>query len=197
MNNRNFIRGFTLVEILVVLAIISLLSAIIFASFQDAREQATNKSVKSELKETQLAIEFYKAQNGSYPPAQQDPTAPLGCVVPSGGVDIADSDVCGNFFLIISGLVPEYIESFPDDNDSKNPNCHYLYMVESVNHSWYKLIAENCYSGATAASEGVHSDDSMARCSSICSSTGACDPTDSDFYQSYAIYSQGGECENP
>lgn len=197
MNNRIFNKGFTLIEILVVVSIISLLSAIIFASFKDAREQATNKSVKTELKETQLAIELYKAQNGSYPPAQEDTSAPVSCVINSVGVDIADSDNCGSYYSIISGLTSDYIENLPNPDDSKNPNCHYVYMVESTNHSWYKLIAENCYSGATVPSEGVQSEDALSRCPSVCPSLGACNPSDSDFYQSYAIYSQGGKCENP
>lgn len=197
MNTRIFKRGFTLIEIMVVVAIISLLSAILFTSFDEAREEATNNSVKTELKEVQLAIELFKAQNGVFPPTQLDASAPANCVVNSAGINVADSDECGALYSIVSRLVPDYILEMPDSDDSGNPGCHYLYMVDSINHSWYKLIAENCYTGATAASEGVLSDDSMARCPNTCPTTGACNPADSDFYQSYAIYSQGGECQNP
>ncbi|MCD5381402.1 MAG: type II secretion system GspH family protein, partial [Candidatus Pacebacteria bacterium] len=63
-------KGFTLIELLVVIGIIGVLSAVLYANFGDAREDARNKAIKVEMKEGQLAIELYKAQNGSYPPAQ-------------------------------------------------------------------------------------------------------------------------------
>jgi len=65
MNTRN--RAFTLIEILVTIAIISILAGVIYASFGTAREDAKNKSVQTEIKEMQLAIELYKAQNDNYP----------------------------------------------------------------------------------------------------------------------------------
>lgn len=197
MNIRTSCKGFTLIEIMVVVSIISLLSAFLFTSFKEARVNSVNKSVKSELKEVQLAIELYKAQNGNYPPAQDNPYASEDCVYTLNGVDIADSDFCGDYYPIIDVLAPDFIDELPDSDDSKNPDCHYLYMVESTDYSWYKLIAENCYADATEASDGVQSDDVLARCPSTCPSLDDCDPSVSNFYQSYAIYSQGGECQNP
>lgn len=60
-------RGFTLVELLVVISIIGILSVIIFANFSDARIDAKNKAFRTAMKETQLALQVYKAQNDQYP----------------------------------------------------------------------------------------------------------------------------------
>lgn len=59
--------GFTLVEILVVIAIISVLVAFLMVNFNEARQSARDEVRKSDLKEIQLALEVYKAQNKTYP----------------------------------------------------------------------------------------------------------------------------------
>lgn len=61
--------GFTLLEILVVLAVISILATILVANFSDARKNAKNKAIRTSLSEVQLALEVYKAQNSRYPAA--------------------------------------------------------------------------------------------------------------------------------
>lgn len=195
MNTRNLRRGFTLIEILVVIAIIGILSAVLYANFGDARVEAKNKAVQSELKETQLALELYKSQNGQYPPA----------VVGGGGcnagsnftVDKAHSAACGAT-PIISGLVPEFVAELPSHTKSANSNCDIVYTVDKANHSWYKLTAEHCHGGATSAAGGVQPDDKFARCLSVTACSTQCTVTykaTSDFYESYAVYSAGGECQ--
>jgi general secretion pathway protein G len=59
--------GFTLIEILVVTTIISILSAILYANFTAARQDARNKVMRTTLGEIQLALEVFRAQNGFYP----------------------------------------------------------------------------------------------------------------------------------
>lgn len=60
-------QGFTIMELLVVIAIISILVGILAASFNEARIDSRNKAMKAEIRETQLALELYKAQNDIYP----------------------------------------------------------------------------------------------------------------------------------
>lgn len=184
-------HGFTLIEIMIVITIASLLAAGVYASFSGARTNAVNKSIKSELKEMQLAIELYKAQNGQYPPAQDISIA--GCSDNVSGVSISDSEYCA-FNPVVDGLVPEFTLDFFDPDTSANSNCHLIYQVESANGAWYKLVAENCFAGAASSSDGVQSNDEMARCPSTCASTGNCVATSPAYYESYSVYSQGGEC---
>jgi general secretion pathway protein G len=61
------IRGFTLVEILVVLAIISILASVVMASVSDARENARDKKRIADLGQIQLALKLYQVENGHYP----------------------------------------------------------------------------------------------------------------------------------
>ena len=192
MNVRSKGKGFTIIEILVVLAVIGILAAILYAKFGDARVDAKNKAMRSEMKETQLAIELYKAQFGQYPPAQDLGVA--NCATTVFGIATAKSSVC-NENPVINGIVPEFIAGLPDRKKSANSSCDIVYVTDSVNNSWYKLVAENCHGGATAPAEGVQQDDEFARCPSTCPSVGNCIPTSASFYQSYAIYSDGGECK--
>ena len=61
--------GFTLIEILVAIAIIGILSMVIFASINQVRANARDKERLSNLKQMQAAIEIYGNANGRYPAA--------------------------------------------------------------------------------------------------------------------------------
>ena len=52
--------AFTLIEVLVVIAILAGLVAILFPNFMDVRERARDSQRKSDLKNYQKALEFYK-----------------------------------------------------------------------------------------------------------------------------------------
>ena len=60
-------RGFTLAEIIFVVAIIGLLAAIALANFTEGRKKANDAQRISDLKQIQLALRVYRDANGSYP----------------------------------------------------------------------------------------------------------------------------------
>lgn len=198
MNTLFYKKGFTLIELMVVVSIIGILSAVVYASFGDAREGAKNKALQSEMKEVQLALEVYKSQNGVYPPPP--PPAPVGCSIASFGVMTALESSCGNV-PYISGLVPEFIAELPAKADAANSGCTIAYSVEDPGRNWYKLTAQNCHAGASVPADGVRAGDELARCifggatGCLVSSGGVCDVADAKFYESYAVYSAGGECK--
>jgi type II secretion system protein G len=66
---RNSERGFTLVELMVVVAIIALLAAIIIPNYVHARAQAAVSQSEANLKEIATALELYYADHQSYPPS--------------------------------------------------------------------------------------------------------------------------------
>lgn len=185
--------GFTLIEILVVISIIGILSSILYASFSKGREDARNKALQTELREVQLALELYKAQNGKYPDAASVGGACSGTIM---GVAWAQSTQCGAT-PIISGLIPDFISELPTHTDSANSVCNIIYQVDAANNSWYKLTAERCHAGATGVADGIKPDDPFARCPNIpaCDLTaGSCKSDEPAYYESYAVYSSGGEC---
>ncbi|OGG72592.1 hypothetical protein A3A38_02880 [Candidatus Kaiserbacteria bacterium RIFCSPLOWO2_01_FULL_53_17] len=64
---KEYKRGFTLIELLVVIAIISILASVVLASLNTAREKSRDAKRVSDLKQLQLALEFYFDDNGGYP----------------------------------------------------------------------------------------------------------------------------------
>lgn len=60
-------RGFTLIELVVVIAIIAILTALATYNFEQARKRARDISRKNDLKQFVNSLEAYKADYQSYP----------------------------------------------------------------------------------------------------------------------------------
>ena len=60
-------KGFSLIELLVVVAIIGLLAAIAIPQFLSYRAHAVDSQMKSDLKNAALAMDSYFAENKVYP----------------------------------------------------------------------------------------------------------------------------------
>lgn len=199
-------RGFTMVEIMVVVSIIAILSAIIYAGFDNAREQARTRALQTEIKEVQLAIEVFKAQHGRYPGVDvaNQANCAAGLMAQQGGMRGGSN--CANFVNYIGEggigyLAPDFIASLPLARDSNNPNCVITYETNATG-DWYKLTAHRCLEGATTVAEGIGEDEQFSLCPSSCQSIGpgtcngvAYDETAPGFYESMAVYSFGGECQ--
>ena len=61
-------RGFTLVEILIVVVILGILAAIVIPQFTNASTEAKLSSLKSDLQTVRSQIELYKIQHDDSPP---------------------------------------------------------------------------------------------------------------------------------
>ena len=156
-------RGFTLIEVLIAIAIIAVLSTITYASFTTSREIARDNTRKTDLKNLQVAIELYKAQYGRYPDgcngsgawSGQDSASyicptPLNSVIPN----------CNGY---ICGLVPDFIAKLPADPDpGRSASAGYIYTTTGGNGSatQYKLMAYASVEHARIKSY----DDAFARC---------------------------------
>lgn len=62
-------RGFTLLELLTVIAIIAVLSGIIFPVFMRAKDNANRGSDTTNMNSLRSALQLYKVDQGGYPPA--------------------------------------------------------------------------------------------------------------------------------
>jgi general secretion pathway protein G len=60
-------RGFTLVEILLVLVILATLAAIVLPKFTGRTEQAKDTAAKTQLSTFELALDAFEVDNGYYP----------------------------------------------------------------------------------------------------------------------------------
>ena len=61
--------GFTLIELLIVIVILGILAAIVVFAVGGITDKGNKAACKSDLKSVETAVEAYKAQNSSYPPA--------------------------------------------------------------------------------------------------------------------------------
>jgi general secretion pathway protein G len=67
-------RGFTLVEILIVVVILGILAAIVIPQFTQASTEAKGNSLASDLQSLRSQIELYKVQHNDVPPGQVNGT---------------------------------------------------------------------------------------------------------------------------
>jgi prepilin-type N-terminal cleavage/methylation domain-containing protein len=170
-----FNTGFTLVELMVVVTIIAILSSILFASFGDARAQSRDKARMTALKELQLSIELYKAQNGTYP------TQGCGSGTQFAGPGSATDSSFSSCVTYITGLVPDFISVLPADTLYENEANRGFYYRSDGNS--YKLMAYDVVETLT-----VTLGDEFARCPST---SGAC--ASGIPANTYAVYSAGAE----
>ncbi len=183
---KNIQTGFTLIEIIVVIAIIAILSAVGYASFGDARAQARDKTRLASLQELQLALELYKNNDsqGRYPEAGCSQGANV-WVGPGTHTwaDGNDTD-CPEYMV---GLVPTFLPELPKDpKDDSVSNKGFVYKV-STDRKAYKVVVYNTVEALRVTSYNHE----FARCPKG-NNTIEC-PDVSPQPTSYAIYSAGAE----
>ena len=181
--------GFTLLEILVVVSIIAIMTAVGYQGLNSNRDNAADKALMVEFEQVQVALELYKAQNDtkSYPLAETTGACGSGLAIRT-----STDSTCALDYAI--GLTPNFIAELPSFESSANPNCEIIYRT-SANGSWYKLTAENCIAGGV----DMTVDSQNARCPTDCvSCSGAIMDntylTSEQYAKSFAVYSNNGEC---
>ncbi|MDP6158180.1 MAG: prepilin-type N-terminal cleavage/methylation domain-containing protein [Phycisphaerales bacterium] len=66
---RRAARGFTLIEILIVVVILGILAAVIIPQFTNAADDASISSARTQLQTMRSQVELFRSQTGSYPAA--------------------------------------------------------------------------------------------------------------------------------
>jgi prepilin-type N-terminal cleavage/methylation domain-containing protein len=183
-------RAFTMVEILVVVAIIGILTAVVYANFSQARAVARDNMRKNDLKNLQLAIELYKETYGEYPASCTG--NPVNGTHPHwGGSETYDPAAtwlqsCPTDYIV--GLVPEFIAALPTEPGPNKSNRGYIYGTNATS-SAYKLMAHHNVESLiiTAYSDPFARYPSAAACG-----TPAVFPVGVE--KMYAVYSAGAQC---
>jgi type II secretion system protein G len=62
--------GFTLIELLIVIVILGILAAIVVFAVGGVTDRGAKAACKSDVKNVEVAVEAYFAQNGTYPTTQ-------------------------------------------------------------------------------------------------------------------------------
>jgi general secretion pathway protein G len=102
-NARPLARGFTLVEILIVVIILGILAAIVIPQFTNASNDARNSSVQSTLQTMRSQIELFKIQHADTPPAATALT-----IVMPGKTNPTDTTQ-----VAATGTLGPYLQTFP------------------------------------------------------------------------------------
>lgn len=118
-------RGFSLIELLIVITIIALLATIVLATLNSARERARDTSRVNDINQVVTALELYRADNGgTYPPS------------PASGSD--------RYFLatLADDLVPTYLPKIPVDPQAGSTNNGYRYCRPNGQEGAYQIVVK-------------------------------------------------------
>jgi prepilin-type N-terminal cleavage/methylation domain-containing protein len=110
-------KGFTLIELMVVISIISIMSSVVLTNISSGRTQARDSIRIQNVRTLQAVLELYLGDHGEYP-RTFNPGSP----------QIRYAECLGDPDDYIPNVVPAYIQKLPSDPAL---NCN------SVTHSWF------------------------------------------------------------
>ncbi len=117
-------RGFTIVELLIVIVIIAILAAITLVSYNGITRRANNTAVISAAQQSYKLIEAYIAANGTYPAAETACiTTTSGCTDESGTAKAASSTFNAN--IATMGTKPTSVPT--------TTGIYYAYAAQTYN----------------------------------------------------------------
>ncbi len=148
---KSFQKGFTLIERLVVIAIIGLLSSVVLASLSSARAKARDAQRLSGIKQMQLALELYYDKNGYYPKVLHA----IGYDTTCGATLVAGCGHCQRWCDLDTQLTGFISKAPRDPLGTAQQTYYYSYSsVSGDNYQTYGLstILEN--PGSLAANDG-------------------------------------------
>lgn len=188
--SKNSLTGFTLVEILVSVAVIAILSTIVYMSVGAARDKTYDTQRKSDLAQLGIALKLYREDNGAYPAPGCGANWEAGEPNPAYSSP-GPADPVGNWYVTecvdyIPGLAPGYIPELPLDPTSEYVNGEgYMYTSKASGNS-YKLVVTRSNQRMIMPTED------FARCPSSCAT---CHGAPNTGEQAFAIYTPDMACE--
>lgn len=103
-------KGFTLIEIVIVIVLLAILGAVAYPRYLDLRDDAHKSADQAVIGSWRAGVHIYFGKNKAFPATKDDLEACLDDVVPTGWT-VADFDADGTCLITCNGL--------PSDTDSK------------------------------------------------------------------------------
>lgn len=141
--------AFTLIELLIVVAIIGILATLIFVNVGSVRKKARDAKRMADLKNLQTALEMRYQEEGNYPTT-------------AGAWYATNGGYLTNY---IPGLTPTYVSTLPTPPLHGTTGYYYSYRSNGPD---YKLRA--CLAEVTVGSSEAFYDPTMATCFQVSSS---------------------------
>lgn len=101
-------RGFTIVELLIVIVVIGILAAITIVAYNGLQQRGRDSQRQSDVKSIAKALEMYYTDEGRFPPGSGSNSS---ATINSGWSTTADA----SWSNLRSALVPKYMSSLPKD----------------------------------------------------------------------------------
>lgn len=144
---RTLNKGFTFIELMVVIAIIGVLSTVVMAGAASTRKSARVAQRVSDIKRVQSALDLYYSNNKAYPSTGGSWRGV--CQSFNGG-----GAYTANNGQVIPGLAPDYILMVPTDpqtSASNDSNC-YLYASNGTDYAFLVYQVTELSNGSSGAS---------------------------------------------
>jgi len=119
--------GFTLIELMIVIAIIGVLAAVAIPQMTGVKETANIGGAEAELKSLQTIMEMYYVRNDSYPAGTNVTIASLGLSEVTPGMETGPRGVDYEYTQVSSGQEWKAMWENPD-----NPNSRSVLVTEDA-----------------------------------------------------------------
>lgn len=144
MNFKKYNYGFTLIELMVVVAIIAILTSVIMANFTQAKAKGRDAKRISDLAQMQLALELMFDKCGVYPP-----NVTVDRVNRLSSASKVNASVCINPLTSSDYLVSDFITTVPLDPLNATPNV-YRYEPSGTRYDYRIMANLETMTGASA-----------------------------------------------
>jgi type II secretion system protein G len=152
-------KGFTLVELLVVMAILGVLVTLVAGGFRTAQVRGRDGKRKSDLKEVANALEVFYSDHGEYPDANGDQIQACQYNPAAGSGD------CTWGVSEFTDGATVYFKTLPEDPVSSQSYVYRVNLIaDNANNQKYQLFArlenpedQNCLGGDCANPPVAHS----------------------------------------
>lgn len=108
-------KGFTIVELLIVIVVIAILAAVSTIAYTNVQAKARDAQRKSDIQTIAKALELYYMDHGQYPLSRCGATTTPACPTPKNINSFWSSTSDGSWNVLESALVPEYLPKLPVD----------------------------------------------------------------------------------
>lgn len=111
-------KGFTLVEVLIVISILAVLTVIVIVAYNGVQDRANETSVKADINNIAKQVEYYKTSSGRYPSTATMSTLQIKVnkaaygVNPTGATGFYCVDSTGSAFSIVTRVKSQFVVQY-------------------------------------------------------------------------------------